>query len=113
MKLKLLILFTFLSKVSFSQIDSLTYYYQENKLEKAIKYGEKIISFYNENPSDKDEGYVNTISWLAFLNTEIKKNSEKEKYFKLLEENISFYNQNFEAITHNYFLIANPLGVII
>ncbi|WP_428224859.1 CHAT domain-containing protein [Flavobacterium sp.] len=107
MKLKLLILFTFLSKVSFSQIDSLTYYYQENKLEKAIKYGEKIISFYNENPSDKDEGYVNTISWLAFLNTEIKKNSEKEKYFKLLEENISFYNQNFEAITHNYFLIAN------
>lgn len=42
MKLKLLILFTFLSKVSFSQIDSLNYYYKENNLIKALEFGERL-----------------------------------------------------------------------
>lgn len=97
------------STISLAQtkVDSLTYYYQKGDLNKAINYGELILSYYSENPNLKNEGFVNTLSWLVTLSEEENDSLRNQKYFKLLEENIDYYGQNYKAIQHNYFLIAN------
>lgn len=97
------------STISLAQtkVDSLTYYYQKGDYKKAINYGELILSYYSQNPNLKNEGFVNTLSWLATLSDEVNDSVINQKYFKLLEDNINYFGQNYKAIQHNYFLIAN------
>lgn len=106
MNLKLFTFFLLFAQLSFSQTDSITFYYNKGEFKKAISYGELIISYYHDNKILKNEGFVNTLSWLATLSETANDSIRKEKYFKLLEENINISKNNNIFLIQNYYLIG-------
>ena len=103
---KLFIIAFFFYQISFSQTDSISLYYKKGEFRKAISYGELIISYYHDNKITKDEGFINTLSWLATLSDTDNDTIKREKYYKLLEENINIYGDNYKSIIQNYYLIG-------
>ena len=101
------IVFLFFVQFGFSQVDSISIYYKKKDFKKAIKFGELIITDYDKKILKKNEGYVNTISWLTGLCEQDNDTIKKEKYYKLLEDNISYCDDNFQYLIHNYSLLTD------
>lgn len=106
MKNKILFILINISQLAFSQIDSISYYYNKGEYKKSIKYGELLLSYYDKKILKKDEGFVNTLSWLSILTEKENDTIKREKYIKLLEQNLSYCEENYKSVIQNYYLIA-------
>ena len=82
MKIYFLFIFLMYNLFTYSQIDSLSYYYEKGELNKAIKYSEKF------KLDKSNSNYVELITWKAELNYELGRLEEAIKYYKLIEDNL-------------------------
>ncbi len=98
MKNKILFILINISQLAFSQIDSISYYYNKGEYKKSIKYGELLLSYYDKKILKKDEGFVNTLSWLSILTKKENDTIKREKYIKLLEQNLNYCEENYKSM---------------
>jgi CHAT domain-containing protein len=91
MKIKYPLLFIvfFQSFISYSQNDSITFYYQNGEINKAIKYAKFIENYVGQKVFETDNAFLGVIAWLAVMNNEKKDSKEEKKYFQLLENKVN------------------------
>lgn len=99
------ILFLFFQN-SYSQVDSLSYYYQRGDYQKAIEFGEYVITYYDDNNIEKDYGYIVSVSWLVHLTDKVKNDSKKAKYIHILDKNINLFRDNIEFNINHYSILG-------
>ena len=107
MKKYTFIIFFFLTYcLSFSQTDSLTYYYNKGEIDKAITYGKNIITYYENNNLNNSENYIIGLEWL--LNLSLQKNdlAQSEIYCIKLQNNLDEFRNNQISLINSYYLIA-------
>jgi CHAT domain-containing protein len=105
-KIKFIVILILFSTFTFSQVDSLNYYYQKGDYQKAIEFGEYVIEYYENNKIEKDYGYIVSVSWLVHLTDKIKDSSKKAKYIHVLDENINLFGNNNEFLINHYFILG-------
>ena len=99
-----LFLFILLSQLTFGQIDSLSYYYNANQLNKAINYGEYSIESIKDH--QKSIELMNNLAFLYEKKSDLKK---AEKLYKKTLEKISLIYDKKHLF---YVLTLNNLGLM-